>query len=888
MGSSGSKRKDDPIDPTELQIFLDLAQKEFILKSNERKELIARLKENLIFYLIQKDLNSSKDEMKRILEQEDLVIIYDIINRIIEFLKGKCNDIVSNDVCPAELRASLDSIIYAAPYCIELQLFRERISKKYGSEYISKVDNNTDFLVNEVLVEKLKKNIYSEELIKTKLKQICIEKNIDYEFLGIEDSSIVESYSSQAINNSNIYTSAYIRNSNLRKLPTLTQIKESKLSKKSDEDNHFKNAPLKMKQGENLFLPYDENIDKKCYNINNIQNWAESFYNIKSGIILEKYKELVSKSEFGKFFEALNYEYGINNYPLDLNKALEIYKKAANTSTDTLSMYRLYHIYKKDYKKFNIKERCHILEKFYIMKCFTYLTPYEKDKELFNRFDIFEEVYIILIGENDYFYEWYKDFFDFLIINYDLYGLNKDDVLLVQAIIYYYFSGKTEKKTEMMNKQLIELAEKGNPEAMFNLICIYNSQKEENIYLKYYEKLYTMNYYRSFEAYTNTLPKEEETLNILKKSISNGYYNHIPNYLITFMMINNFEDIFTSPKLKTEFLKILNGLIDIIIFDNIEYITDLIFMRNKLIKHYNFENEFKTQFDPIFKEIINYLKIFSEGNEDKNKDKIKQYFIQDRYFKLFYTIIGYMHIYGIKGIIEKNYNEALDKYNYLLKNGGYYIESFYLYYKYIIKKKLRLLKIEKNKNPKINDKEDKELIELEKKVLDLNYQYLTKNNIKELPPSFFYYLSKLFRYNAINTKDLILEYVFLNRASNAKIIYRKNSHCLIFAELYIKQKVKKKIKEKNQEENFKKIKEEKGAINVGGYGEDGTICPICLENKKSIIALPCKHFFCGECMNKLLDEANCPICRTKIKITFDINLKKETLIKTILVNSVNS
>ena len=37
MGSSGSKRKDDPIDPTELQIFLDLAQKEFILKSNERK-----------------------------------------------------------------------------------------------------------------------------------------------------------------------------------------------------------------------------------------------------------------------------------------------------------------------------------------------------------------------------------------------------------------------------------------------------------------------------------------------------------------------------------------------------------------------------------------------------------------------------------------------------------------------------------------------------------------------------------------------------------------------------------------------------------------------------------------------------------------------------------
>ena len=64
-----------------------------------------------------------------------------------------------------------------------------------------------------------------------------------------------------------------------------------------------------------------------------------------------------------------------------------------------------------------------------------------------------------------------------------------------------------------------------------------------------------------------------------------------------------------------------------------------------------------------------------------------------------------------------------------------------------------------------------------------------------------------------------------------------------------------------------------------GYGEDGMTCPICLENKKSIIALPCKHFFCSSCINRLLDDGNCPICRTEIKITFDINSKKETLIK---------
>ena len=36
-----------------------------------------------------------------------------------------------------------------------------------------------------------------------------------------------------------------------------------------------------MKEGENMFLPYDEKIDERCYNINKIENWADSFYNLK-------------------------------------------------------------------------------------------------------------------------------------------------------------------------------------------------------------------------------------------------------------------------------------------------------------------------------------------------------------------------------------------------------------------------------------------------------------------------------------------------------------------------------------------------------------------------------------------------------------------------------
>ena len=66
-------------------------------------------------------------------------------------------------------------------------------------------------------------------------------------------------------------------------------------------------------EGEKLFFPIDKEIDEKCYKLNNINNWAESFYNLKSGVILQRYRQIMSKTENNQFFEALNYEYGINN-----------------------------------------------------------------------------------------------------------------------------------------------------------------------------------------------------------------------------------------------------------------------------------------------------------------------------------------------------------------------------------------------------------------------------------------------------------------------------------------------------------------------------------------------------------------------------------------------
>ena len=111
----------------------------------------------------------------------------------------------------------------------------------------------------------------------------------------------------------------------------------------------------------------------------------------------------------------------------------------------------------------------------------------------------------------------------------------------------------------------------------------------------------------------------------------------------------------------------------------------------------------------------------------------------------------------------------------------------------------------------MNENEEKELKELEKKTLDLFYQDLSPEQIKKYRSGFFYYLSRLFKYDSINNKDLILEYVFLNRASNAEISLLEGIDNQAFEHFYLKYKAKKKIKYLTQEENYKKIKNAKGA-----------------------------------------------------------------------------
>ena len=172
------------VTPSEIRSFIMIAQNRLSLSRNKRIDTIRKKKSEIIKSLQENNLDVAKAKMDSLIREEDLITSYDILTPLLEILKERVTYIISSIECPSDLRAQLDSVIYASTRMEfeELLKLRDLIGKKYGTDYIQKADNNADKLVNINLVEKLKIKPASDGFLLIRLKQLCKEKNINYVF----------------------------------------------------------------------------------------------------------------------------------------------------------------------------------------------------------------------------------------------------------------------------------------------------------------------------------------------------------------------------------------------------------------------------------------------------------------------------------------------------------------------------------------------------------------------------------------------------------------------------------------------------------------------------------------------------------------------------------
>ena len=632
-----------------------------------------------------------------------------------------------------------------------------------------------------------------------------------------------------------------------------------------------------FEQGKKIY-PINNDCDERLDDNYQIENWYETFYHLKKGKLYQRFVDITKKSCYSKFFLGLDYEYGVNGKKKDLNKAFKTYIDAAENNNDTFAMFRLYHLFKKDYLKFNKNYRDRILEKYYLFKCFSYLRYQEMERELnlCNRYDIKLEV-IIHFEKEDINRNKFRKFIEFLKKYYSYYNIKKSDVEFIEIIINIKIIYEDEmdiyleitKLSDLINnKENKDILEYEYKYAYVNKLLI--DEEKEAIF----KKLYDLKYYKSYIDYSLFLYSKNrniEALKILSEARNNGILSagflYFDIYLDTY---NNFDDLMI--KAKNEFNKSceLYNLIQILIDDiNIESIYsfyEFIFLRKICFKHYNLGNLINIYFYDYTKDIIDFLiNITKEKDISNGKLLIQKYFGDDANFKEYHLACGVAYFYGLKNILNRNIDKALYHikiaYECGLSDSYKRFCYFYLYkISQILNKEKNLKKYSKNEQLVTDD----DLKKMESKLFQYYFISIDRN-IDNLSSSYFYYLSHLYNKKIGNPGDKIMEYICLNKAIG-NINHSPGTGSII--SFYRKYKSKKNLEKNKKEcdEIFRKNASNKKKDNEG-YGDNGDICPICFDKERTMMCLPCKHLLCEGCINKI---KKCAICRKNILLRYKI------------------
>ena len=633
-----------------------------------------------------------------------------------------------------------------------------------------------------------------------------------------------------------------------------------------------------LEKGENIY-PYNEDCDQRLDRIYKMDNWAETFYHIKKGKMKQRFIELTKSSEYSSFFQGLDYEYGINKCKKDINKAFQIYKKAADNFCDPMSMFRMYHIYKKDFKKFNIEKRRRILEKFYLFKCLCYsrYPIMKRMHNMCNRFDVKLEV-LIHFDEEDKDRQKFQKFIEHLKQNYELYNVKLDDVNFIEVIINIIILQFDEKD---INDELINLSclvNENNLETIYKYVCL-NDLLEDEYKEEEFKKLYERKYYRSYIDYAlflNDKNRNIEALKILMEAKNNG----VPyaGFLYFDIYLDNFSlDALAQSKFnfspKSELYNFFQILFDDIIIESIYSFYEYIFLLKLCFKHFDLEYMLNIYFYDYTKEIVEFLiNITKEKDPVLGKKLIEKYFCDEDNYKEYHLACGVAHYYGIKNILKRNIDEA-----YYHINIAYNCESspsykrfcyFYLFKinKIYYKEKKLCSSKEKNKITSNNLLVSESKFNSMKSKIFLDYYKSLQDKIDNLSSSYFYYLSRLYHKKIGNNGNLLMEFICLQRATDYR---NKNPGTGSIISFYRKFKAQKILAEtKSQSEYI--FSHSLNKTDSEGYGENGDICPICFDKKRNTISLPCKHLFCEECSNKM---EKCPICRQAIITRYKLDIK---------------
>jgi len=625
--------------------------------------------------------------------------------------------------------------------------------------------------------------------------------------------------------------------------------------------------------------------------ISNKVNFADLYLNWLTPSMRKALYSSKINDKYKVFISGLRYEYGVDDHPIDLSKAYEIYVSNANNN-DPLSLLRLYYISKLDSVKFKIN-RDKDEELFYLLKSYAFSSTnyiFEEYKTHYSSIaDINNEISYIFYNEKIN-----MDYLDTLINQRIKEKPNDElDMLYVLQIIKLQYNDK-----DALNS-LQDIANKENLEACHKLGSYYSrkftsnklenskSFKDSTFYLnavKYYAICEKHNYISSYCDYGSFLYKigdVKKSEEILLKSMESGYPDGI---LVYHDLIQSDLKNFESKNLLKIFKLLDYYIVCICSGGNISFIFEYIFLyrlfKNTLLKQV--ENDKLTEIakeikdslqvrENICYELFQVIHYFTNGKLENSRNLEKDDFHEILMAWGYISYSGFNSLKPLNGNTLENYLIS-EKYFLKVYSETTNFSTKRFCYSVILKillKKLRILnKIDKNDKYSLIEETHKRLIDLKIEVFKLyekSFKMATSNSFRE---SFYYFFGRIYERGIGTDIDLVKAYAYYSAGANYEYKYLKPGSVISYFRRYkcylilnvnneLTEKVKYLISEKIEKINIINEKEDEEAKN----------CVICFSKKREVLFYPCFHLICCSGCSDIILKNNtrfCPFCRALI------------------------
>lgn len=180
-------------DKMKCQSMLRQAQARMNIHRSKKLGQIAKNKDTICKHLESGNEVNAKIWCETLINEENIIPVYDVVNTYCDQLNGRLNQIVKFGV-PKDMNQTFATIIHSAAKldCDELMQVRKMISPLFDKQFIKECDSNYDML-NPVVAQNIDIKIPEQGEVVLRLVNLAQERNIDY-IPSAESLSVLNAY----------------------------------------------------------------------------------------------------------------------------------------------------------------------------------------------------------------------------------------------------------------------------------------------------------------------------------------------------------------------------------------------------------------------------------------------------------------------------------------------------------------------------------------------------------------------------------------------------------------------------------------------------------------------------------------------------------------------